>query len=114
MVLTKWSNCLLSTDFHGSSQGHVSRQTYFPFLGTSAGLPACLIVRYQITSFGDVKSKVYETHPPNIDYLKQLIQECIQGIPNEILKCVMVSIPSQLQECTEQQGGPLVGVVFKE
>jgi len=39
--------------------------------------------------WGHVKSKVYETLPVNIADLKQRILECIQGIPKEMLQCVM-------------------------
>lgn len=57
--------------------------------------------------WGYAKSKIYETHPANIDDLKQQILECIQGIPNEILQHVMAFMPFQLKECDEQQGSHL-------
>jgi hypothetical protein len=60
-----------------------------------------------------IKSKVYETHPAIIADLKQRILECIQGIPKEML-CVMSAFPSRLQECTEQHGGHLQSVIFKQ
>jgi hypothetical protein len=37
--------------------------------------------------WGCVKNKVYETHPANMNDLKQ-IQEFIQVIPKEMLRCV--------------------------
>ena len=43
--------------------------------------------------WGHVKSKVYETCPANIADLKQQILECTQGIPKEILQCVMKAFP---------------------
>jgi hypothetical protein len=46
--------------------------------------------------WGYVKSKVHETCPANTDDLKARIRECIQGIPQEILR-VMIAFPSQLQ-----------------
>jgi hypothetical protein len=48
-----------------------------------------------------VKSKVYKTHPVNIEDQKHQIRECTQGIPKEMLQCVMTAYPSRLQECTE-------------
>jgi hypothetical protein len=33
VVSSRWSNCSLSTNFHSSSQGDVSRQTHFLFWG---------------------------------------------------------------------------------
>jgi hypothetical protein len=50
---------------------------------------------------GYVKSKVYETRPANTDDLKEQILECIQGIPKEMLQCVMTVFASRLQECIE-------------
>ena len=60
-----------------------------------------------------VKSKVYETCPANIAHFKQQILECIQGIPNEMLR-VMTAFPSQLQECAEQHAGGLQSVIIKQ
>ena len=45
-----------------------------------------------------IKSKVYETCPANIDDLKLQFPECIQGIPKEMLQCVMTAFPFRLQE----------------
>jgi hypothetical protein len=64
--------------------------------------------------WGYVQSKVYKTRPANSDYIKQLILECIQSILKDILKRVMPSFPSRLQECTEKHGGHLHGVFFKQ
>jgi hypothetical protein len=44
--------------------------------------------------WGYVKNKVYETRTANIADLKQRILECIQGIPKEMLKCVMTAYSS--------------------
>jgi hypothetical protein len=61
-----------------------------------------------------VKSKVYETYPANTDDLKQQLLECIQGIPKEMLQCVMTACPLRLQECNEWHGGHLQSVIFKQ
>jgi len=38
----------------------------------------------------------------------------IQGIPDGMLHRVMTAFPSRLQQCTEQHGGHLQSVVFKQ
>jgi hypothetical protein len=68
--------------------------------------------RRLISRFGDIN--VYETRPANIDELKRRIQECIQGIPNKMLRRVMTSLPSRLKECIERNGGHLQSVIYKQ
>jgi hypothetical protein len=43
--------------------------------------------------WGYVESKVYKTHSANIDYIKQRILECIQGIRKEMLQRIMADFP---------------------
>ena len=64
--------------------------------------------------WGYVKSKVYETRPVNIDYLKRRILECIQRISKEMLKRVITAFPLRLQECTERHGGHLQSVIIRQ
>lgn len=76
-------------------------------------MSTCLILLYQFL-WGYDRSKIYKTHPANTDDLKQQFQQCIQGIPKEMLQCVMTSFPFQLQECTEWHVGHLQSVMFKQ
>jgi hypothetical protein len=44
--------------------------------------------------WGYIKIRVYEKRPANSCDLKQRIQECIQGIPKDMLLLVLTSFPS--------------------
>jgi hypothetical protein len=65
-----WSNGLNSTDFHASSEHNVPRESPFSFWGHH--WPACSpdLAAPDYFLWGYIKSKVYETHPANIDDLK--------------------------------------------
>jgi hypothetical protein len=101
VVPTRRSNCSHSTNFCASPQDNVSRQTLIFISSTSPGSPTRLldlaVPNYFLWDY--IKSKVYETHPANIDDLKQQILECIQGKPKAMLQRVMTAFPSQLKEC---------------
>jgi len=57
----------------------------------------------------------YTEHVLEVDVeLQQWIQECIKGISKEMPQCVMTSFILWLQECTEQHGGHLQSVIFKQ
>jgi len=64
--------------------------------------------------WGYVKSKVYGTLAANIADLKQRILECIQGIPKEMLQCIMTAFTSRLQECIERHSLHLQSFIFRQ
>ena len=65
-----WSNGSKSTAFHVSSGDNVTSKSHFSLWGHhwSAHSPYLAVPDYILRCY--VKSKVYETHPANIDDLK--------------------------------------------
>jgi len=51
--------------------------------------------------WGYVKSRVCKMRPANIADLQRQVLKHIEGIPKEMLQCVMTAFPSQLLECNE-------------
>ena len=105
------AKCPHSTDFHANPH-YISRLTHFSFWRHHLAHPR-LILQYQDYFLWDHEKNIYEICPANTDNLKQQIQECIKGIPQEMLECVTTAFPSWLQECTEDNGGHLQSVTFK-
>jgi len=64
--------------------------------------------------WGYVKSRVCKMHPANIADLQRQVLKHIEGIPKEMLQCVMTAFPSQLLECNEWHGGHLQSVIFEQ
>jgi hypothetical protein len=64
--------------------------------------------------WGYAKRMIYETRPVNIADLKHRILECIQRISKAMLQRVMEAFQLRLQECTEQHGGHILSVIFKQ
>jgi hypothetical protein len=96
MIPRRWSNCSHNKGFHSDSHDSVSRQTHFSFRGHHL---TCLLTCLAVPDYflwGYIKSKVYETHPANIDDLKWQIWECVQGISKE-MQCFVTAFPLQLQ-----------------
>jgi len=62
---------------------------------------------------GHLKTKVFETKPRTIANLKQRIQEEVAAIPVKMLRKVMNSFRSRLDECVRRNGSHLEGVIFK-
>jgi len=62
---------------------------------------------------GYLKTKVSETKPRTIADLKQRIQDEVAAIPVEMLREVMNSFRSRLEECVRRNGSHLEGVIFK-
>ena len=65
----------------------------------TASSPALAVPHYLLWSY--IKSMAYKIHPANTDDLQQGILECFQGIPHEMLQCVMIPFLSWLQKCNE-------------
>jgi len=63
--------------------------------------------------WGYLKTKVFETRPRTIADLKQRIQDEVAAIPVEMLREVMNSFRSRLEECVRRNGSHLEGVTFK-
>ena len=63
--------------------------------------------------WGYLKIKVSETKPRTIADLKQRIQDQVAAIPVEMLREVMNSFRSRLEECVRRNGSHLEGVIFK-
>ena len=63
--------------------------------------------------WGYLKTKVFETKPRTIADLKQRIQDEVAAIPVEMLREVMNSFRSRLEECVCWNGSHLEGVIFK-
>ena len=78
----------------------------------SACLPSLTIPDYFLWAISKVR---YTEHVlPVGDELKQWIQECIKGISKEMPQCVTTTFILWLQDCTEQHGGHLQSVIFKQ
>jgi len=63
--------------------------------------------------WGYLKTKVFETKPRTIADLKQRIQDEGAAIPLEMLREVMNSFRSRLEECLHRNKSHLEGVIFK-
>jgi len=63
--------------------------------------------------WGYLKTKVFETKPRTIADLKQRIQDEMAAIPVEMLREIMNSFTSRLEECVLRNGSHLEGVIFK-
>ena len=63
--------------------------------------------------WGYLKTKVFETRPRTIADLKQRTQDEVAAIPVEMLRQVMNSFRSRLEECLRRNGSHLEGVTFK-
>jgi len=63
--------------------------------------------------WGYLKTKVFETKPRTIADLKQRIQDEVAAIPVEMLREIMNSFTSRLEECLRRNGSHLEGVIFK-
>jgi hypothetical protein len=61
--------------------------SHFGDISWPAHSPDLVVPDYFLWSY--IKRKVYEIHPANIDDLKWQIQKHIQGIPKEMLQCVI-------------------------
>jgi hypothetical protein len=62
---------------------------------------------------GYLKTKVFETKPRTIADLKQRIQDEVVAFPVEMLREVMNSFSSRLEDCVRRNGSHLEGVIFK-
>ena len=67
----------------------------------------------RLFSLGYLKTKVFQTRPRTIADLKQRIQDEVTAIPVEMLREVMNSFRSRLEECVRRNGGYLEGVISK-
>lgn len=63
--------------------------------------------------WGYLKAKVFATRPQNIQELKVPIAEEVQRIDRFMLQRVMNHFLSDLEKCTEVDGGHLNDVIFK-
>jgi len=63
--------------------------------------------------WGYLKTKVFETKPRTIADLKQRIQDEVAAIPVEMLREIMNSFTSRIEECLRRNGSHLEGVIFK-
>jgi len=63
--------------------------------------------------WGYLKTKVFETKPRTIADLKQRIQDEVAAIPVEMLREVMKSFRSRLEEYMHRNGSHLEGAIFK-
>jgi hypothetical protein len=74
--------------------------------------PVSLTLQYQTISFR-ATSKPRYTRLANTNDL-QTPNSSIQGITNEMLRRVMILLPSRLQDCTEQHSGHVQSVIFRQ
>ena len=86
----------------------VSRNGDIPWPPCSPDLTPC-----DYFVWGYLKTKVFETKPRTIADLKQRIQDEVAAIPVEMLREVMNSFRSRLEECVRRNGSHLEGVIFK-
>ena len=63
--------------------------------------------------WGYLKERVYKNRPKTIRELKATIESEVRKIPQEMTKKVMESFQKRLQQCVENGGHHLNGVVFK-
>jgi hypothetical protein len=61
---------------------------------TLTGLLAHLSLWQQFFPVWLPEGQVYETQPSNIPDLKQHIQEHIEAVPNVLLQCLMIFLPT--------------------
>jgi hypothetical protein len=64
--------------------------------------------------WGHLKSRIFATYVPNLQTLKERIQEEVEAIPHRMLASVMDNSVRQLHKCISQNGGYLPGVIFKK
>jgi len=86
----------------------ISRKGDIPWPPHSPDLTPC-----DYFLWGYLKSKVFETKPRTIADLKQRIQDEVAAIPVEMLREVMNSFRSRLEEWVRRNGSDLEGVIFK-
>ena len=63
--------------------------------------------------WGYLKTKVFETKSRTFADLKQRIQDEVAAVPVEMLREVMNSFWSRLEECVRRNGSHLEDVIFK-
>ena len=63
--------------------------------------------------WGYLKTKVFETKPRTIADLKERIQDEVAAVPVEMLREIMKSFTSRLEECVRRNGSHLEDVIFK-
>jgi len=86
----------------------VSRNGYIPWPPRSPDITLC-----DYFLWGYLKTKVFETKPRTITDLKQRIQDEAAAIPVEMLREIMKSFTSRIEECVRRNGSHLEGVIFK-
>ena len=89
------------------------RTESFPGMGISHGTPLPRLNPLRLFSLGYLKTKVFETKPRTIADLKQRIQDEVAAIPVEMLREIMNSFMSRLEECLRRNGSHLEGVIFE-
>ena len=68
---------------------------------------------YDYFLWGYLKTEVFETKPRTIADLKQRFQDEVAAITVEMLREVMNSFRSRLEECVRRNGSHIEGVIFK-
>jgi hypothetical protein len=87
-----------STDYHGNSHDNVSKQNLFSFRGHHLARTLAWSSSTRNFLFGYVESKKSEMRPGNVYYVKNRKFWGVFNVSKEMLKCIMTSCPSQLQE----------------
>ena len=52
-----------------------------------------------------VKENVFKRQPADIEILKEIVQEVVSSIDQDVLRAVMANFEKQINLCIEQQGG---------
>ena len=84
-----------------------------PLNGDSLVRPRCAFRTHFNVARNRPVTRNIETRPRTIADLKQRIQDEVAAIPVQLLREVMNSCRSRLQECERRNGSHLEGVTFK-
>ena len=64
-----------------------------------------LLYRVTHEKWGYVKENVFKRQPADIEILKEIVQEVVSSIDQDVLRAVMANFEKRINLCIDQQGG---------